>query len=279
MHTGTYLPGAAPTSAYSSGKSNITQTLLEQNVSYHSWVGWLSIHDRVDIIQKLPDLVIYSTFGSSLKYQRLLLVVLVISLKHGSSTSKDLNYHPTRRISHLKNNSKKYLLKFHIQYIKKQVNPTLTKSTFAGHTLSLLKPFKNTYKMNHHTSQEEASTVHCNQNLTSFKRYIISERVQKETSLRIVLMYCLGWLQRNPLPLGLLFTITPLQLSRHQHRNTTRVGWKRRHIFTTPIQLILSSLRWQLMEGKRSLDEIQETRRENGHRSHNTLFTFVCNHL
>jgi len=35
-NTGTYTPGTAPTSAHSSGKKSIMQTLLEQNASYHS---------------------------------------------------------------------------------------------------------------------------------------------------------------------------------------------------------------------------------------------------
>lgn len=72
--------------------------------------------------------------------------------------------------------------------------------------------------MNHHRFKvrRKHRQTSATENLTLLKHYIIFERGQKEAScqritLRIILMYSLGQVQRNPLPLGLPFT--HLQLS------------------------------------------------------------------
>lgn len=92
--------------------------------------------------------------------------------------------------------------------------------------------FKNTVKINHHRIKVRRKHLQTSatKNLTSFKHYLIFQRGQKETSyyritLRIILMYILGWLQWNPLPLGLPFTITPLQLNRQVSAQTYHQSW------------------------------------------------------
>lgn len=127
--------------------------------------------------------------------------------------------------------------------------------------------------------------ISATKNLTSFKHYIISERGQKETSyyqitLRIILTYPPGLLQWNPLPLGLPFTITPLQLNGQISAQTYHQSCveKTTHFHNT-VSTYLLFLKMRTNWRKKEPRWDQETTRKNGHRSHNTLFTFISNHL
>lgn len=102
------------------------QTGLEQNVSYHNWVGWLGIDDRLDSTQNLSEVIIYSVFGSSVKYlwcQRSTPKAFVRIFSDFADVEVQIPTVITWRYS-LKNNSVQHL-RFHIyyavQYIKKHV--------------------------------------------------------------------------------------------------------------------------------------------------------------
>lgn len=190
------------------------------------------------------------------------------------------------KIQLLEKSSIKHRLKFHVRCVLQYITLTLTNNTFAGHTLRLLMLFKNTYKMKHHRFKVRRNHLQISaiKNLTSFRHYIIFERGQKETSyyqiiLRIILMYSLWWLQWTPLPLGLPFSITPLQLNGQTSAQAYHQSWVEKMTrFHNTYSTYLVFLK-MLTNGRKKESWWDPGNKKNGHRPHNTLFILICNDL
>lgn len=91
---------------------------------------------------------------------------------------------------------------------------------------------------------------------------------------RTTLMYSLGLLQRSLFPLGLSST---LQLNRETSAQTSPKLVESQMYFHSTYSTDLVFLKVKT-HGKKKEPQWDPGNSKNGHRSHNTLFTFTCNH-
>lgn len=120
--------------------------------------------------------------------------------------------------------------------------------------------------------QEKVSRDPHNQK-TSFNSWEGTEVSHYQITQGITLMYSLGWLQRSLCPSGLPFT---LQLNRETPAQTSPKLAESQICFPNTYSTYLVFLKDE--NSWKAKGASMRFRKKNGHKYHNTLVTFTCNH-